>query len=53
MTIVKTILKQLPAVRQLQAKFLAILFSTILALRGYVTLRNLSRYCAYSKRTLA
>ena len=53
MTIVKPILKQLPAVRQPQAKFLAILFSTILALRGHVTLRNLSRYCDYSERTLA
>ena len=53
MTIVKPILKQLPAVRQPQAQFLAILFSTILALRGYVTLRNLSRYCDYSERTLA
>ena len=53
MTIVKDILKQLPAVRQPQAKFLEILFSTILALRGHVTLRNLSRYCDYSERTLA
>ena len=53
MTIVKTILKQLPAVRQPQAKFLEILFATILALRGHVTLRNLSRYCDYSERTLA
>ena len=53
MTIVKTILNQLPAVRQPQAKFLAILFSTILALRGHVNLRNLSRYCDYSERTLA
>ena len=53
MTIVKTILKQMPAVRQPQAKFLVILFSTILALRGHVTLRNLSRYCDYSERTLA
>lgn len=53
MTIVATILKQMPAVRQPQAKFLDILFSTILALRGHVTLRNLSRYCDYSERTLA
>ena len=36
MTIVKTILKQLPVVRQPQAKFFAILFATILALRGHV-----------------
>ena len=53
MTIVKTILQQLPAVRQPQAKFLAVLFATILALRGHVNVRNLSRYCDYSERTLA
>ena len=53
MTIVKDMLKQMPAVRQPQARFLAILCSTILALRGHVTLRNLSRYCDYSERTLA
>ena len=53
MTIVKPILKQMPAVRQPQARFLEILFATILALRGHVTLRNLSRYCDYSERTLA
>lgn len=53
MTIVKPILKQMLAVRQPQAKFIAILFTTILALRGHVTLRNLSRYCDYSERTLA
>lgn len=53
MTIVTDILKQMPAVRQPQRKFLAALFSTILALRGRVTGRNLSRYCAYSERTIA
>lgn len=53
MTIVKDILKQMPAVRQPQARFLEILCRTILALRGHVTLRNLSRYCEYSERTLA
>ena len=52
MTIVKTILAQMPAVRQPQAKFLDTLFATILALRGHVNLRNLSRYCDYSERTL-
>ncbi len=52
MTIVKTILAQMPAVRQPQAKFLDTLFATILALRGHVTVRNLSRYCDYSKRAL-
>jgi DDE superfamily endonuclease len=53
MTIVTDILKQMPAVSQPQRKFLAVLFATILALRGRVTLRNLSRYCEYSERTMA
>jgi hypothetical protein len=52
MTIVKTILAQMPAVRQPQAKFLDTLFATILALRGHVNFRNLSRYCDYSERTI-
>ncbi len=52
MTIVKTILARMPAVRQPQAKFLDILFATILALRGHVNFRHLSRYCDYSERTL-
>jgi hypothetical protein len=53
MTIVNDILRQMPAVRQPQRKFLAVLFATILALRGRVTGRNLSRYCDYSERTMA
>src|SRR2546422_7883450 len=53
MTIVTNILQQMPAVRQPQGKFLAVLFATILALRGRVTGRNLSRYCEYSERTIA
>ncbi len=53
MTIVTTILQQMPAVRQPQRKFLAGLFATILALRGRVNFRNLSRYCDYSERTMA
>src|SRR5882672_1926404 len=53
MTIVTNILQQMPAVRQPQRKFLAVLFATILALRGRVTGRNLSRYCNYSERTIA
>jgi DDE superfamily endonuclease len=53
MTIVTDILEQMPAVRQPQRKFLAMLFATILALRGRVTGRNLSRYCEYSERTIA
>ena len=53
MTIVSDILQQMPRVRQPQRKFLIVLFTTILALRGRVTGRNLSRYCAYSERTIA
>jgi hypothetical protein len=53
MTIATDILKQMPAVSQPQRKFLAVLFATILALRGRVTGRNLSRYCEYSERTMA
>ena len=53
MTIVPTILRQMPGLGQPQQKFFAILFATILALRGHVTLRNLSRYCDYRERTLA
>jgi hypothetical protein len=53
MTIVTDILKQMPAVRQPQRKFLVAVFTTILALRGRVTSRNLSRYCDYSERTIA
>jgi DDE superfamily endonuclease len=53
MTIVRDILQQMPAVRQPQRKFLIVLFTTILALRGRVTGRNLSRYCDYSERTIA
>src|SRR3989442_5321175 len=53
MTIVHDILQQMPAIRQPQRKFLTVLFATILALRGRVTCRNLSRYCEYSERTIA
>jgi hypothetical protein len=53
MTIVHNILKQMPAVGQPQRKFLVMLFSTILALRGRVNFRNLHRYCNYSERTIA
>jgi hypothetical protein len=53
MTIVSDILKQMPAIGQPQRKFLALLFTTILTLRGRLNFRNLSRYCDYSERTLA
>jgi hypothetical protein len=53
MIVVKEILQQMPAVSKPQAKFLGILFATILALRGRVNFRNLSRYCDYCERTIA
>lgn len=53
MTIVNDILKQMPAVGRPQRKFLALVFSTILALRGRVNVRHLSRYCDDSERTIA
>ena len=53
MTIVKEILQQMPAVCEPQSKFLETLFATILALRGRVNFRNLSRYCDYCERTIA
>src|SRR5262247_2259837 len=53
MTMVNDILKQMPGLSQPQRKFLATLFVTILVLRGRVNFRNLSRYCAYSERTIA
>jgi len=53
MTIVKDILQQMPAVKQPQRKFLETLFATILALRGRLNFRNLSRYCDYCERTIS
>ena len=53
MTIVSDILKQMPAVRQPQRKFLMLLFAPILVLRGRVTGGNIGRYCNYSERTIA
>jgi len=43
----------MPGVAKPQARFLSTLFATILALRGHVNFRNLSRYCDYSERTIA
>jgi hypothetical protein len=43
----------MPAVSKPQARSLETLFATILALRGRVNVRNLSRYCDYSERTIA
>src|ERR671938_2187077 len=53
MTFVNDILKHMPAVKQPQRQFLETLFVTILALRGRVNFRNVSRYCDYSERTIA
>ncbi len=53
MTVVTDIVEPMPTVRHPQRKFLALLFATILALRGRVTGCNLSRSCDYSERTLA
>ena len=53
MTIVKEILHQMPAVGKPQAQFLETLFATILALRGRVNFRHLSRDCDYCARTIA
>jgi hypothetical protein len=53
MTMVKESLQQMPAVSKPQAKCLDTLFATILALRGRINFRNLSRYCDYCERTIA
>ena len=53
MTIVKEILNHMPGIAKPQQKFMTVLFTTILALRGHVNFRNLSRYCFYSERTIA
>jgi hypothetical protein len=53
MTIVNDILQQIPGLGQPQRKLLALLFVTILVLRGRVNFRNLSRSCDYSERTIA
>ncbi len=53
MTLVSDILKQMPGVSRPQWKFLATLFVTILAGRGRLNCRDLSRSCAYSERTIA
>src|ERR1044071_698031 len=53
MTIVNDILQQMPGLSQPQRKFLETLFTTILALRGRVNFRNLSRYCDYSERSIS
>jgi DDE superfamily endonuclease len=52
-TIVKEILPQMPAVGKPQAQFLETLFATIVALRGRVNFRNLSRYCDDCERSIA
>src|SRR6185436_11555734 len=51
MTFVNEILNQMPHLAKPQQKFLALLFSTILILRGKVNFLNLSRYCHLSEKT--
>jgi hypothetical protein len=53
MSLVNSILKQLPKLGLPQRKSRATLFVTLLVLRGRVNFRNLSRYRDYSKRTIA
>jgi hypothetical protein len=53
MTIVKEILRHMPGLAKPQVRFMSVLFTTILALRGHVNFRNLSRHCFYSERTIA
>src|SRR5215471_7709051 len=53
MTIVDSILKQMPTLAKPQVKFMTALFATILALRGHVNFRNLSRYSFYCERSFA
>jgi len=53
MTIVNHILEHMPGLTKPQAKFLITLFAIILDLRGRVNVRNLSRYCHYSERTIS
>ncbi len=51
MSIVDRILSQMSNVSRPQKKFLMILFSTIIVLRGRMNLRNLSRYSDLSEMT--
>ena len=52
MTVVREILKQMASITKPQEKFLSTLFATILVVRGRVNFLNLSRYAAYSERSL-
>lgn len=52
MTVVTQILKQMSAITKPQEKFLSTLFATILVVRGRVNFLNLSRYAAYSERSV-
>lgn len=51
MTFVNEILDQMPRLANPQQKFLALLFSTILIVRGKVNFLNLSRYSLLSEKT--
>jgi hypothetical protein len=52
-TIVNQILIEMPGLARPQPNFIEVLTATILALRGRVDYRNLSRCCYYSQRTMA
>lgn len=52
MTVVTQIINQMPGLPKPRRKFLPLLFATILAARGRLNFRNLSRYSPYSERTL-
>ena len=49
--LISTIVSEMPDVGKAQVKFLETLFPTILATRGHVTFRNLSRYSALHEKT--
>ena len=51
MEIVRCILKQMQAISKSQEKFLIILFSSIVTVRGKLTFANLSRYSSLSEKT--
>ena len=53
MKTVERILSKMSSISKPQTKFLVTLFSTIMALRGRVNFRNLSRYCNLHEKTFS
>lgn len=49
--LVVEILKQMSGITKPQEKFLTVLFTTILVVRGKINFKNLSRYSVYSEKT--